>query len=50
MSDLMSQAMRARFGAGIAALAPAVMLAGLIAHSYIATLPDEEAVAADTTY
>jgi hypothetical protein len=54
MSDLMSQATRARFGAAIVALAPAVMLAGLFAHPYIATLPDEaavaEAVAADTTY
>jgi hypothetical protein len=50
----MSQATRARFGAAIVALAPAVMLAGLFAHPYIATLPDEaavaEAVAADTTY
>jgi hypothetical protein len=54
MSDLISQATRARFGASIVALAPAVMLAGLFAHPYIATLPDEaavaEAVAADTTY
>jgi hypothetical protein len=54
MSDLMSQATRARFGAAIVALAPTVMLAGLFAHPYIATLPDEaavaEAVAADTTY
>jgi hypothetical protein len=54
MSDLMSQATRARFGAAIVAIAPAVMLAGLFAHPYIATLPDEaavaEAVAADTTY
>ena len=54
MSALMSQATRARFGAAIVALAPAVMLAGLFAHPYIATLPDEaavaEAVAADTTY
>src|SRR5215204_3193778 len=54
MSDLTSQATRARFGAAIVALAPAVMLAGLFAHPYIATLPDEaavaEAVAADTTY
>jgi hypothetical protein len=54
MSDLISQATRARFGAAIVALAPAVMLAGLFAHPYIATLPDEaavaEAVAADTTY
>jgi len=44
MSDLMSQATRARFGAAIVALAPAVMLAGLFAHPYIATLPDEAAV------
>jgi hypothetical protein len=54
MSNPMSQATRARFGASIVALAPAVMLAGLFAHPYIATLPDEaavaEAVAADTTY
>ena len=54
MSDLMSQATRARFGAAIVALAPTVMLAVLFAHPYIATLPDEaavaEAVAADTTY
>jgi hypothetical protein len=54
MSDLMSQATRARFGAAIVAIAPAVMLAGLFAHPYIATLPDEaavaETVAADTTY
>jgi hypothetical protein len=53
MSDLISQATRARFGASIVALAPAVMLAGLFAHPYIATLPDEAAVAetatADTT-
>jgi hypothetical protein len=50
----MSATTRARFGAAIVALAPAVMLAGLFAHPYIATLPDEaavaEAVAADTTY
>jgi hypothetical protein len=54
MSDLMSQATTARFGAAIVALAPAVMLVGLFAHPYIATLPDEaavaEAVVADTTY
>lgn len=54
MSDLMSQATRARSGAAIVALAPAVMLVGLFAHPYIATLPDEagvaEAVAEDTTY
>jgi hypothetical protein len=54
MSNPMSQATRARFGASIVALAPAVMLAGLFAHPYIATLPDEaaiaEAVAADTTW
>jgi hypothetical protein len=53
MSNPMSQATRARFGASIVALAPAVMLAGLFAHPYIATLPDEAAVAetatADTT-
>ncbi len=50
----MSEATRARFGASIVALAPAVMLVGLFAHPYIATLPDEaaiaEAVTADTTY
>jgi hypothetical protein len=45
MSDLISQATRARFGAAIVALAPAVMLARLFAHPYIATLPDEAAVA-----
>jgi hypothetical protein len=54
MSNPISQATRARLGAAIVALAPAVMLAGLFAHPYIATLPDEagvaEAVAADTTY
>jgi len=54
MSDLMSQATRARFGAAIVALAPAVMLVGLFAHPYIETLPDAAAVAeaatADTTY
>ena len=54
MSKPMSQATRARFGAAIVALAPAVMLVGLFAHPYIAILPDEaaiaEAVAADTTY
>ena len=50
----MSTTTRARFGAAIVALAPAVMLAGLFAHPYIATLPDEaaiaEAVTADTTH
>jgi hypothetical protein len=54
MSDLISQATRARFGAAIVALAPAVMLIGLFAHPYIETLPDAAAVAeaatADTTY
>src|SRR5918997_1402107 len=54
MSDLMSQATRARFGATIVALAPAVMLAGPVSHPYIATLPDAaavaEAVPADTTH
>src|SRR5215207_4848379 len=54
MSDLMSQATRARFGAAIVALAPAVILVGLFAHPYIETLPDAAAVAeaatADTTY
>jgi hypothetical protein len=45
----MSTTTRARFGAAIVALAPAVMLAGLFAHPYIATLPDEEAVAAAAT-
>jgi hypothetical protein len=54
MSARMSATTRARFGAAIVAIAPAVMLAGLFAHPYIATLPDEEAVAeavaADTTY
>jgi hypothetical protein len=50
----MSATTRAQFRAAIVAIAPAVMLAGLFAHPYIATLPDEEAVAeavaADTTY
>ncbi len=54
MSNPISATTRARSGAAIVALAPAVMLAGLFAHPYIATLPDEaavaEAVAADTTY
>jgi len=54
MSNPISATTRARLGAAIVALAPAVMLAGLFAHPYIATLPDEagvaEAVAADTTY
>jgi hypothetical protein len=54
MSNPISAPTRARFGASIVALAPAVMLAGLFAHPYIATIPDEaaiaEAVAADTTY
>ena len=54
MSNPISATSRARFGASIVALAPAVMLAGLFAHPYIATLPDEaaiaEAVAADTTW
>ncbi len=54
MSNPISAPTRARFGASIVALAPAVMLAGLFAHPYIATLPDEaaiaEAVAADTTW
>ena len=45
MSDLMSQATRARFGAAIVAIAPAVMLVGPFAHPYIANLPDEVAVA-----
>jgi hypothetical protein len=54
MSNPISAATRARCGATIVALAPAVMLAGLFAHPYIETLPDEaaisEAVVADTTY
>src|SRR5918996_3373110 len=54
MSNPISATTRARFGAAIVALAPAVMLVGLFAHPYIATLPDEaaiaEAVAADTTW
>jgi len=54
MSNPISATTRARLGAAIVAFAPAVMLAGLFAHPYIATLPDEagvaEAVAADTTY
>ena len=54
MSNPISATTSARFGASTVALAPTVMLAGLFAHPYIATLPDEaavaEAVAADTTY
>jgi hypothetical protein len=53
VSNPISATTRARFGASIVALAPAVMLVGLFAHPYIATLPDEAAVAetamADTT-
>jgi hypothetical protein len=53
MSNPISATTRARFGASIVSLAPAVMLVGLFAHPYIATLPDEAAVAetatADTT-
>jgi hypothetical protein len=49
MSNPISATTRARFGAAIVALAPAVMLAGLFAHPYIATLPDEVAVAAVAT-
>jgi hypothetical protein len=50
MSNPISSATtRARFGASIVALAPAVMLVGLFAHPYIATLPDEAAVAETTT-
>ena len=49
MSNPISAATRARFGASIVALAPAVMLVGLFAHPYIATLPDEAAVAATAT-
>jgi hypothetical protein len=54
MSTPISSTTSARFGASTVALAPTVMLAGLFAHPYIGTLPDEaavaEAVAADTTY
>src|SRR5215204_6498675 len=54
MSKPMSATTRARFGASVVALAPAVMLVGLFAHPYIAILPDEaaiaEAVPADTTH
>ncbi len=54
MSNPISATTRARFGASIVALAPAVMLVGLFAHPYIAILPDEaaiaEAVPADTTH
>jgi hypothetical protein len=54
MSTPISSTTSARFGASTVALAPTVMLAGLFAHPYIATLPDEaavaEAVAADTTF
>jgi hypothetical protein len=54
MSNPISATTRARFGASIVALAPAVMLVGLFAHPYIAILPDEAAIAkavpADTTH
>src|SRR5215204_2182755 len=54
MSNPISATTRARFGASVVALAPAVMLVGLFAHPYIAILPDEaaiaEAVPADTTH
>lgn len=46
MSDLMSQATRARFGAALVAIAPAVLLAGIVSHPYIADLTDKAAVAA----
>jgi hypothetical protein len=36
---------RARLGAAIVAIAPAVLLAGLVSHPYIAILPDDAAVA-----
>src|SRR5215211_2762446 len=49
MSTPISATTRARFGAAIVALAPAVMLAGLFAHPYIATLPDAVALAAAAT-
>ena len=49
MSNPISATTRAQFGASIVALAPAVMLVGLFAHPYIATLPDEAAVAATAT-
>jgi hypothetical protein len=53
MSNQISATTRARFGAAVVALAPAVMLAGLLAHPYVAILLDEaaiaEAIAADTT-
>ena len=44
MSNPISATTRAQFGASIVALAPAVMLVGLFAHPYIATLPDEAAL------
>jgi hypothetical protein len=54
MSTPISSTTSARVGASTVALAPTVMLAGLFAHPYIATLPGvsavAEAVAADTTY
>jgi len=49
MSNPISATTRARFGAAIVAIAPAVLLAGLVSHPYIATLPDEAAVAAAAT-
>ena len=42
MSTPISATTRARFGASIVALAPAVMLVGLFAHPYIAILPHRD--------
>ncbi len=53
MSNLISATTRARFGASIVALAPAVLLFAFVYHPYIANLTDKAAVAAalasDTT-
>jgi len=49
----MSATIQTRFGAAIVAIAPAVLLAGLVYHPYIPFVPDPAAVAAaaasDTT-
>ena len=53
MSNPISATTRARFGASIVALAPAVLLFAFVYHPYIANLTDKAAVAAalasDTT-
>lgn len=45
----MSAATRARFRAAMVAIAPAVLLAGLVHHPYLPRLPDPAAVAAAVT-